>query len=71
MQGDTATLLQEFIENITERREQSNEYVATDQLLNAVYLIKNSVDLKTPLGEKDSKVLRDFILRTIAEIENR
>lgn len=61
-----------FINNIITRREQKSEYVATDQLLNAIYLITQpdaKVELSTPLRENDSTTLQDFILRTIAEIE--
>lgn len=61
-----------LINNIVTRRHEKGEYVATDQLLNAIYLITRpevKVELQTPLRENDSVTLQDFILRTIAELE--
>lgn len=64
--------VQAFIENIITRRNEQGEYVATDQLLNAIYLTLPhavQVDLDQPLRDGDSKTLQDIILRTIGEIE--
>lgn len=64
--------VQEFIQNIITRRQEKDEYVATDQLLNAIYLTSQrdlKIELKTSLGDSAGKTLQDVILRTIAEIE--
>lgn len=60
--------VQAFIETIITRRNEQGEYVATDQLLNAIYLTlprAAQVDLDRPLHDGDSKTLQDVILRTI------
>jgi MoxR-like ATPase len=71
LHGEIATLVDEFIENITHRREQHNQHVATDQLLNAVYLLQKGVDLQSSLSGTDSKALDSFVLQTIGEIERK
>jgi MoxR-like ATPase len=71
LHGELVTLVGEFIENITDRREQHNQHVATDQLLNAVYLLQKEVDLQSPLGGPDGEALLSYILKTIGEIDPR
>ena len=55
-----------FIGTVVDRRNQKKEYVATDQLLNAVYLILNEVELISSLEPGKQKQLQDFILETIS-----
>lgn len=52
-----------LINEIVQERNEEGSYVATDQLLNAVYLIRANVDLETPL--QNGEQLRQFILREI------
>jgi len=69
---DAKVRVKTLIDNIITRRNDKGEYVATDQLLNAIYLITRpevKIELQTPLRKSDSATLQDFILRTIAEIE--
>jgi MoxR-like ATPase len=67
----TSQLLTEFIREISDRRKRKGEYIATDQLLNAIYLVQSASELKSPLLEKDKRILRDYILRAIAEIDQK
>lgn len=58
--------------DLQKRRADKGEYVATDQLLNAVYLMLQEprVELEAVLREtKEPRTLLDFILRTIGRFE--
>lgn len=56
-------------------RQQNNEYVATDQLLNAAYLIMQEVSIDQEIESQDKnesgirRSLADFLLKTISYIE--
>jgi MoxR-like ATPase len=65
-----AAFIQKLATALVERRETKNEYVATDQLLNAIYLrLKNADSLEEVLRKTDEgeeKSLLDFVLRAIS-----
>ena len=69
--SNTKNKVDDLIKDILHRRESNREYVATDQLLNAVYLIEKGVDLPSSLSENKPSVLLEAILQKIGETERR
>ncbi len=56
----------EFIAKVVKRRREKQEYVATDQLLNAVYMVLNEkVDSSIKKDKEIKRMLEKFILDTI------
>ncbi|MEM7802967.1 MAG: MoxR family ATPase [Chloroflexota bacterium] len=58
-----------------DQRRQVNQHVATDQLLNAAYLINNEIDIEQILGinpnsDTGRQKLRDILLKTIMYIDH-
>lgn len=56
-------LTQMLIETVVDLRHKEGKYVATDQLLNAIYLIYPTAETQTPLMSKEQ--LEQFILKEI------
>lgn len=56
-------MVQDLIETVVDLRDKSGKYIATDQLLNAIYMIYPTVDTKDPLMSKEQ--LEQFILKEI------
>lgn len=68
-EDDTARIAT-LIQNLLTRRNEKNEYVATDQLLNAIHLFTRRAlesDPQSPQLDIDNKTLQEFILKAISE----
>ena len=68
--------LNELLNTFVARRTQG--YLATDQLLNAIYLTQQQVEMHLPLGSEDSKAIQsredtllDFILKYLSALDSR
>ena len=58
--------IQRFISDLIRERDQEGRYVATDQLLNAICLIRAGLDLEEDIDpEKCKQRLREYVLNPI------
>lgn len=59
--------IEQFIKQVLEKQE-TGEYIAPDQLMNATYLVLSNVDLETPIMEQDRHALVNSILSVISKL---
>lgn len=60
--------IRRMIALLVKRRNEQNEYVATDQLLNAIYLTLSSINLEERISQDDASQLADYVLNTISRL---
>ena len=62
--------ISKFIEYIW-NKQQANDYIAPDQLMNAVHLVLSNIPLETTLTPGDEKMLVNTVLNVISRMRTR